>query len=253
VRVLWRWRALVAAITLASPLATSDVAAAASQKSDSTTMHEHRPCPGGYVALTFDDGPDKTTTPAIARELLADHSGGTFFFIGAKAQASPETVELVRSQGMEVGNHTYDHPFLDQMSADQVRWELSSTTSILDGMGGSAPVLFRAPYGRTTPDVEAIARQLGLTEVLWSYDSEDYEAASVDSMVHVAEKARNGDILLFHDGYSTTVAAIPKVLDVLDRRGICAGRVVRTARRQQAWLDYDGEDKTYYFATAARW
>jgi peptidoglycan-N-acetylglucosamine deacetylase len=253
VKVLWRWRALLAATLLASPLGTSDVAAAAPPKNAAATMHEQRPCPGGYVALTFDDGPDQTTTPAIVRELLADHSGGTFFFIGAKAQASPDTVVLARSDGMQVGNHTYDHPFLDQLSTDQVRQELSDTTSILDGMGGPAPTLFRAPYGRTTPEIEAIVRQLGLTEVLWSYDSEDYEAASVDSMVQVAEKAKNGDILLFHDGYSTTVAAVPKVLDVLDRRGMCAGRVVGTARRHQAWLDYDGDDKTYYFATAARW
>jgi peptidoglycan-N-acetylglucosamine deacetylase len=244
------WQATLVVMVLVSPLVATDVTSAASPR---PVVHEQRPCPGGYVALTFDDGPDAVTTPKLAAELRANGSWGTFFFIGARAEALPHVVVLARSEGMEVGNHTYDHPFLDQLNADQVGQELTSTNRILSGLGGPAPTLFRAPYGRMSPVVQSVVKDLGLTEVLWSFDSDDYAEASVTQMVAQAMKATDGEILLFHDGYQSTVDAIPRVLDVFDQRGICTGRVVPTVERRQAWLDYTGEDRTYYYATAVRW
>jgi len=215
-------------------------------------LSEHGVCPNGYVALTFDDGPDPVTTPRIVQELRNGGARGTFFFIGARAEAHPDITQQIEAQGMTVGNHTYDHPFLNELSPEAVEKEIDSTTRILNDEGTS-PTFFRPPYGRTNPTVSAIARSRGLTEVLWTYDSDDYEHVPAQHLIEMSAQAKNGDILLFHDGYESTVAAMPQVLANLSARGLCSGRIVPSTVPQQAWVEYDGDDRTYYNATTARW
>jgi len=210
-------------------------------------------CPHGYVALTFDDGPDPTTTLRLADVLKAHGARGTFFVVGALAGSHPDIIRSLRAGGMIVGNHSYDHPFLDGLGPDAVRDELQATNEILDGLAGPAPALFRPPYGRTNADVEAAARRLGMTEVLWTYDSDDYDHVPVAHLAEVARKAENGDILLFHDGLQSTVDALPQILTDLTSRGICSGQIVPTATPRRAWVEYDGDDRPYHFATTARW
>jgi peptidoglycan/xylan/chitin deacetylase (PgdA/CDA1 family) len=219
----------------------------------STPPSEHGACPHGYVALTFDDGPDPATTLRIAGILKAHQARGTFFVIGALAEAHPDVVRRLRVEGMSVGNHTYDHPFLDQLDVGHVQKELQETNDILAGLAGPAPVLFRAPYGRTNPTVEASVRRLGMTEVLWTYDSDDYDHVPPEHLVEVARKARDGDVLLFHDGLQSTVDALPEILSNLTARGLCSGQIVPSTVPKQAWVEYTGDDRTYYFARAARW
>jgi peptidoglycan/xylan/chitin deacetylase (PgdA/CDA1 family) len=244
-------RLAVLVLLLLSPLLPSSDVIQTSASADD--LSEKGACPGGYVALTFDDGPSPDTTLAITHELRARQGRGTFFLIGNLAAEYPEIVQQIRVAGMEVGNHTLDHPFLDQLDASQVRDELAKTSDMITGLAGPPPTLFRPPYGRTNDTIRAIAKQMHMTEVLWTYDSDDYAEATVPRMLAQAAKAKNGDILLFHDGYQSTVDAIPKILNNLSSRGICSGRIVPTKVRQQAWLDYTGDDRTYYYAKAARW
>jgi len=215
-------------------------------------VSEKGACPNGYVALTFDDGPDPVITPQIAQTLRDRGARGTFFVVGTKAGAHPEIIQQIRAQGMEVANHTYDHPFLDELAPDRLRDEMIATNEIID-RGGPAPTLFRAPYGRTNDMVRGTASTLGMTEVLWTRDSHDYEHATPDQMVGVAANAKHGDVILFHDIFPSTAAAIPLILDNFAARGICSGRIVPSETPTQAWLDYDGNDRKYFGATTARW
>ena len=255
--VLWRiaFAIIVAALLGSIPF----VFAGASQIPSMVSMvfpedqSEKGACPNGYVALTFDDGPDPVITPQISQALRNGGARGTFFVVGARAEAHPEIVRQIRAEGMEVGNHTYDHPFLDELSPDQLRDQMIVTNEIIDGTGGPAPTLFRPPYGRTNGMVQETARALGMTEVLWTYDSDDYAQVTVDQMMGVAAKAKNGDVLLFHDLFPSTVQAIPRILADFSARGICSGRIVPSGTPTQAWLDYDGDDRAYYGATTARW
>ena len=254
--VLWRiaFAAIVAMLLGSIPL----VFAGASQIPSMVSMvfpedqSEKGVCPNGYVALTFDDGPDPVITPQVTQALRNGGARGTFFVVGARAGAHPEIVRQIRAQGMEIGNHSYDHPFLDQLSPDRLRDEMISTSEIIDQVG-PAPTLFRAPYGRTNDMVRDTARTQGMTEVLWTLDSNDYEHATPEHMVEVAKRTKHGDVLLFHDIFPSTVAAIPRILDDLRARGLCSGRIVPSGTPTQAWLDYDGSDRAYYSATTARW
>jgi peptidoglycan-N-acetylglucosamine deacetylase len=215
-------------------------------------LPEKGACPNGYVALTFDDGPDPVITPQITQALRDKGARGTFFVVGTKAGTYPEIIQQITAQGMEVANHSYDHPFVDELPPDRLRDEMIIANEIID-QSAPAPTLFRAPYGRTNDMVSGTARTLGMTEVLWTLDSHDYEHATPEQMVAVAARAKHGDVLLFHDLFPSTLAAIPPILDNLRARGLCSGRIVPSGTPTQAWLDYDGSDRAYYSATTARW
>lgn len=254
-RRLSLWRLVAATLTILLLGSIPVVLANASELADMLPkgdLSEKGICPNGYVALTFDDGPDPVTTPRIMEELRDGGARGTFFVIGAKAEAHPELIHQLDRDGMTIGNHTYDHPFLDQAPSDVVRNEITHTTQILKDEGVT-PTLFRPPYGRTNPSVTATAQSLGLTEALWTYDSDDYDNVTTQQLLTAAGKTRNGDVLLLHDGHQSTVDALPQVLANLTQRGLCSGQVVPSALPQQAWVEYDGPDRTYYNATTARW
>ncbi|MDD7921229.1 polysaccharide deacetylase family protein [Actinomycetospora callitridis] len=252
-RVLWR--AAMGLLLAVTPfISASAIASPSPSPSSVTTSPDQRGgCPHGYVALSFDDGPDPTTTPRLAEILTAHRARGTFFVVGAIAAAHPDIIRRLRVDGMIVGNHSYDHPFLDQLGADDVRRELQETNDVLDGLAGPAPVLFRPPYGRTNETVETAARSLGMTEVLWTHDSDDYEGASAEHLIEVARRAKDGDVLLFHDGLRSTVDAIPRILTDLTARGLCSGQIVPSTVPKRAWVEYAGEDRTFYFARTTRW
>ncbi|MDD7941454.1 polysaccharide deacetylase family protein [Actinomycetospora lutea] len=249
------WRVAMALLLAATPfIAGSAVAGPDPSPSVAPGPQEERgACPRGYVALTFDDGPDPVTTPQIAAILRAHDARATFFVIGTLAATHPDIVRRLRVDGMTVANHTYDHPFLDQLPAEDVRRELQETNAILDGLAGPAPVLFRPPYGRTNATVEAVARSLGMTQVLWTHDSDDYDRVPAQQVVAAARRAGDGDVLLLHEGLATTVEALPQVLADLRARGLCSGRIVPSTSPRRAWVDYTGDDRTYYYARTARW
>jgi peptidoglycan/xylan/chitin deacetylase (PgdA/CDA1 family) len=206
-------------------------------------------CPHGYVALTFDDGPS-TTTDAILNA-LHDNGGAraTFFNIGAQEQLHPDLVREEQAAGQRAGDHTYSHPFLDELSATDAANEILGTQQIHEQITGVRERLFRPPYGRTTPAIREAARSMGMTEVLWTIDTQDYAAGTTtEDILASALSAHDGDIVLMHDaGYATTVAALPAILRGLVQRGLCPGRVVPTHHPVTAWPGMQ------FYATAARW
>lgn len=205
-------------------------------------------CRAGYVALTFDDGPSSTTLALL--QALADNGStrATFFNVGAQEQLHPDLVRAEQAAGEWPGDHTYSHPFLDELTPDAAAGEILGTQQIHEQLTGTVETLFRPPFGRTNATIRGIAQSLGMTEVLWTVDTRDYAGASSDEIVASALTARPGGIVLMHDaGYATTVAAVPRIIDGLAARGLCAGRVVPTARTITAWPG------TTFHAVAARW
>ncbi|MEU6038367.1 polysaccharide deacetylase family protein [Actinomadura sp. NPDC047616] len=191
-------------------------------------------CAAGYVGLTFDDGPNPSNTTTLLNALRTNGLRATMFNIGQNAQNNPALVRAQRDAGMWVGNHTYTHPHLGQMSDPQIQSELQRTQQAVQQATGTAPVLFRPPYGETNATVAGVARRLGLTQVLWDVDSRDWAGASTAQIVQVAAQLRNGQVILMHDAYATTVAAIPQIAANLRGRGLCAGMISPSTGRAVA-------------------
>ncbi len=98
------------------------------------------------VAFTFDDGPDDKYTPQILDILKAYGVKATFFITGQHAEAHPDIVKRMVSEGHTVGNHSYSHPLLTKLKMASFETQIMSTQSILEKLTGQAPTLFRPPY-----------------------------------------------------------------------------------------------------------
>jgi peptidoglycan/xylan/chitin deacetylase (PgdA/CDA1 family) len=191
-------------------------------------------CASGYVGLTFDDGPNNGTTTQVLNALTSAGVRATFFNIGSKVQQNPALARSQTSAGMWVGNHSWTHPHLTQMSASQISSELSRTQQAIQQATGQTPRLFRPPYGETNGTVRSIEAQLGLTEVLWTVDSRDWAGASTSQIVQAAGTLQPGGVILMHDGYQTTINAIPQIVANLNSRNLCAGMISPTTGRAVA-------------------
>jgi peptidoglycan/xylan/chitin deacetylase (PgdA/CDA1 family) len=191
-------------------------------------------CANGYVALTFDDGPNPGNTNTLLNALRQAGVRATMFNTGQNAAANPGLVSAQRSAGMWIGNHSYTHPHMLNLSSAQMSSELSRTQTAIQNGGGGTPVLFRPPYGETNGTLQAAASALGLRTITWDVDSQDWNGASTAQIVQAASRLTNGQSILMHDQYATTVAAIPQIVSGLRNRGLCAGMISPSTGRAVA-------------------
>jgi peptidoglycan/xylan/chitin deacetylase (PgdA/CDA1 family) len=180
---------------------------------------------GGYVGLTFDDGPSNAHTPALLNALRQNGLRATMFNEGQYAAAYPAQVRAQVSAGMWVGNHSYTHPHLTQQSQSQMDSEVSRTQQAIAAAGGGTPKLFRPPYGETNGTLQAVEAKYGLRQIIWDVDSQDWNNASVDAIVAANARLGNGQIILMHEWPGNTLAAIPRIAQTLASRGLCAGMI----------------------------
>ncbi|WP_168199765.1 polysaccharide deacetylase family protein [Citricoccus sp. SGAir0253] len=178
----------------------------------------------GHVALTFDDGPTKLTPEILA---VLDHYDvpATFFNVGLQEKALPRLVERELAAGHQVGNHTMTHPDLLSLDVDEALEDVDAASATHRDLTDEHVTLFRPPYGNSDAAIRAAAEDRGLTEVLWTVDSKDYEAISVDEVVENSRGMTDGGILLMHDGKPLTVEALPRVIEHYYDEGLCFGRV----------------------------
>ncbi len=159
------------------------------------------------VALTFDDGPNDAATPQLLEALARHNVRATFFFIGGFARQRPELVRAVAAAGHLIGNHTMTHPKLSLTAGRQVREELGECNAVLEDITGDAARFFRPPFGARRPAALRIARELGLTPVMWNVTGYDWNPIGAEKILAKLQAgiARNrargrGSNVLLHDG-----------------------------------------------------
>ena len=172
------------------------------------------------VALTFDDGPSQVFTPQVL-DVLASHGvRATFFLVGRFVAQYPELVRREIAAGHELANHTYDHPRLTQLPADQESAELQSGRQAIEAMG-VRPRWFRPPYGLFSGEISRIADRLGEATIGWHGTLDQFIGRDpVGGVAQMLREVRPGAILLAHDGQRNlerAVAGLPELLDGLNR------------------------------------
>jgi peptidoglycan/xylan/chitin deacetylase (PgdA/CDA1 family) len=183
------------------------------------------------VALTFDDGPSIWTEPIL--DLLADHAAtATFFVIGSAVASRPEVARRILERGGELGNHTFDHPYLTLLSGTEIRAEIDRTTRIVEDLTGAELRYWRPPYFDCDERVRLAVAPTGLEEVGSSIVTHDYEWQAERTIEFVRARLQPGAIVDLHDGCSPhdtpptlptrdeTVTALDAILDLLDERGL---------------------------------
>lgn len=177
--------------------------------------------PGPYVALTFDDGPNPSTTPKILDILRQHGARATFFVAGENAVNNKKLLARAAAEGHEIGCHTYSHIKMTGSSDEKIASEVSRTNAIIQAATGRKPALMRPPYGATNARiVDKMFNEYGMYSVLWDVDTQDWRHPGVSVVIHRAVgNARPGSIILVHDIHASTLAAVSGIVTGLQARG----------------------------------
>jgi peptidoglycan/xylan/chitin deacetylase (PgdA/CDA1 family) len=181
------------------------------------------PAIGSRVALTFDDGPTPGVTDRILDELKKRNVRATFFMIGERIAAAPDLARRVLAEGHEIGNHTYTHPKLTEVSDAQVAAEIQKTNDIMREVLDHRPVWFRPPFGALHRSQAPLIGMKGLGIVLFSVDPKDWSQPGETKIVEtILTESKPGSILLCHDVHPQTANSVESILDGLSERGLIA-------------------------------
>jgi len=152
------------------------------------------------VALSFDDGPS-VWTEQILDLLAARGARATFFVCGAAIETREDTLRRCVAEDHEVANHTFSHPVLRDLGRDAIARELDRTNAAIESVTGARPRWFRPPYFESSPEIEAVSRDLGLGEPVgadaWTEDWNQDPAETI--VAAITSTCRAGSIIDLHD------------------------------------------------------
>lgn len=168
------------------------------------------------IAFTFDDGPSDYDNELV--DILTNaHASATFFLVGNRLSNFPNTVEKLANSKMEIGNHTYDHRSLTGLSSDKLTEEITKTNDLYYSMTNKEMKLLRPSYGAVSKKVLV---EVGMPIVLWSIDTLDWKTRNADKIYNcIMENAKDGEIVLMHSLYKSTVEAVDKSIKELYKQG----------------------------------
>ena len=168
------------------------------------------------VALTFDDGPSEYT-PDFLHVLREKGVHATFFEVGQEMPGREDVMRQILAEGDEIGDHTMNHVEFPGYA------QIASAAARIDAFTHFKPCLFRPPGGGVNSSVVATAGSLGMRTINWDVDPRDWSLPGTGAIYsNIVSHARNGSIILMHDGggpRSETLAALPQVIDALRARG----------------------------------
>lgn len=174
-------------------------------------------CYENIIALTFDDGPRRSTTAKLLDGLQERGVKATFFLVGKNIEGNEEIIKRMRDEGHLIGNHTYSHVQLSKVSTQQAYDEIVKTNELIQQVTGETPKYIRPPYGAYS---NSLLMQINMTPVLWSVDPDDWDTENTGKVVRsVVKNVKCGDIILLHDIYDSSVAAALEIVDQLKAKG----------------------------------
>ncbi len=175
------------------------------------------------IALTFDDGPHPVHTPEILDILKEYNVRATFFVIGQNMEYWGDLVEREAAEGHEIGNHTFSHRNLHDLTKEQIFEEIKGTERVIMERTQIQTHLLRPPEGKVSQSLCGLANEKEYTVVCWSIDTRDWEHTPSETIVkNVLSSVEGGDIILFHDfvsGKSPTPDALRAILPALIEEG----------------------------------
>ncbi|MEO0325977.1 MAG: polysaccharide deacetylase family protein, partial [Myxococcota bacterium] len=197
----------------------------------------HGATPHRLLLFTFDDGPNRRTTPKLLDTLDAAGIKAVFFVntyrVAGRGQRVAEQAEVLRdiaARGHLIGNHTVNHEQLPLLETEDAREEILEAEHAIARILGTRPWLFRPPGGARSARIDALLAERGYTQVLWNLGSGDFQVRTpeevVDTWLRVLERrerenGERGGIVLLHDTYEWSVEAVPMLLDAIAQKN-CA-------------------------------
>lgn len=175
--------------------------------------HDVRP----RIALTFDDGPHPVYTPALLDGLKERGVQATFFVVGKNIEGNEEIIRRMDEEGHLIGNHTWDHVKITGLPAEEACSQLVRTSEKIREITGKNTEYVRPPFGAWDKKLDC---GFDMFPVLWSVDPLDWTTKNTDTVVQkVLEGAGDGEIILLHDYYQSSVDAALRIVDALTEQG----------------------------------
>jgi len=156
--------------------------------------------PHPHRVLTFDDGPSPEVTPRLLDVLAAAKTRALFFVQGDCVERHPQLARRIAEEGHVLGNHSHSHPWFLFASQRRIASELDRCQKAIEDAAGVSVKWVRPPYGQRDWRFNRLARDRGLTPVLWSRNLRDYWGSPPEVLVRRLDACRDGDIVLMHDG-----------------------------------------------------
>lgn len=169
------------------------------------------------VALTFDDGPNAEYTELLLDGLRERDVKASFFLLGKCLHGNEEIVKQMDMDGHLIGVHGMQHIDLTQKSKTEALKQLEDTQTAIKAITGKESEYVRPPYGNWNQTLEdAVSDELGMASVFWSVDSIDWKLQNTSQIVRTVTKGiEDGDIILMHDEFLTSVEAALQIVDNL--------------------------------------
>ncbi|KAB3532834.1 polysaccharide deacetylase family protein [Alkaliphilus serpentinus] len=169
------------------------------------------------IAISFDDGPHPKITPKILEEFHKRGAKATFYVVGDRVERYPSIAYQIIKEGHEIGNHTWDHPYLTKLKVKDIQQQLVATQEIIFRATGKNAISMRPPYGALN---NRVREAIDMPIILWNIDVKDWMYRDSDYISsYIIKHAYDGAIILLHDIYPSTAEAIGSILDDLIGRG----------------------------------
>ena len=176
------------------------------------------------VALTFHGAGDPTLAHSILAAATAARATVTVMAVGIWLAANPQIVKEIASGRHELGNHTWTHPVLRDLSSVKARSEIGLCRDELVRLTGSTGKWFRQSGSQhSTPLIRELAGAAGYPVCLsYDIDSLDWTDPGPSAVVSNVRRATAGSIVSLHLGHPGTLRALPTILHDLRVRGLHA-------------------------------
>ncbi|MCQ4085815.1 polysaccharide deacetylase family protein [Saccharibacillus sp. JS10] len=183
--------------------------------------NEDSDAPKKVVLLTFDDGPKEAEMIDGLFDTLDKHNAKAIFFVnGYRVKQHPELLKLIQERGGIIGNHSYDHIYLNKQTDAEIKKQIESVQTIVEDTIGEAPQFFRPPNAAGNDYAHQVAKENGLLYMTWSVGSLDWVNQNDPKAVvdNVFDQLHAGSNILMHE-LPWTVEALDDLLTKLEAKG----------------------------------
>ena len=193
------------------------------------------------VAISFDATWGTDLTDEILGILREYDIKTTFFLAGYWVDKYPQYVVRIAEEGHEIGNHSYSHPHMNNLTFEQAVMELERNHAMIYDLTGQNSFLFRPPFGEYNNTVIKAADSLGYYTIQWAGDSLDWKNTTSDQIYQrVMGQIKPGAIVLFHNAAVGTPDAIRRIIPDLLAQGYEIVPISELIYRENYYIDNNG-------------
>ncbi|MNO78181.1 Peptidoglycan-N-acetylmuramic acid deacetylase PdaA precursor [compost metagenome] len=176
------------------------------------------------IYLTFDNGYENGYSVKILDVLRDKKVPAIFFVTGHYVKSQPELVQRMVSEGHLIGNHSWSHPDVTQISTAQLKEELDKVKNAVANITSQKEMAFlRAPRGIFNEAMLESSRNEGYTNVFWSVAYKDWDTniqqGAQYAYTQVMKQLHPGAVILLHSVSRDNAEAMSQIIDDARKQG----------------------------------